>query len=72
MIKILKELAVDTLRWFKLFLNHFQLFEMDESKQLFHLFYRTKIRTSEIMPAIFFFGKLQTPITCFPFKFSSL
>ena len=31
-----------------------------------------RIKTSETVPAIFFFGKLQTPITCFPTKFSSL
>ena len=31
-----------------------------------------KIRTCETTPAIFFSGKLQTPITCLPFKFSSL
>ena len=31
-----------------------------------------KIRTSEIIPAIFFLGKLQTPITCLPTKFCSL
>ena len=28
-------------------------------------------RTSETIPALFFFGKLQTPITCFPIKFCS-
>ena len=31
-----------------------------------------KINTCEITPAIFFSGKLQTPITCFPVRFSSL
>ena len=31
-----------------------------------------KIKTSETTPAIFFFGKLHTPITCFPTKFCSL
>ena len=31
-----------------------------------------RIRTWETTPAIFFSEKLQTPITCFPFKFSSL
>ena len=31
-----------------------------------------KIKTCETTPAIFFSGKLQIPITCFPFKFSSL
>ena len=31
-----------------------------------------RMRTCETIPAIFFSGKLQTPITCFPFKFSSL
>ena len=36
--KELEELAADTLRWFMLFLNHFQLFGMDEPKLLFHLF----------------------------------
>ena len=30
------------------------------------------IRTWDIMPAMFFSAKLQTPITCFPFKLSSL
>ena len=31
-----------------------------------------KIKTCDLMPAIFFSGKLHTPITCFPNKFSSL
>ena len=31
-----------------------------------------KIKTSETIPAIFFFGKLHTPITCLPTKLSSL
>ena len=31
-----------------------------------------KIKTCDLMPAIFFSGKLHTPITCFPTKFSSL
>ena len=29
-----------------------------------------KIKTSDTTPAIFFLGKLQTPITCFPIRFS--
>ena len=36
--KELKELNWDTSQWFMLFLNHFQLFETDELKLLFHLF----------------------------------
>ena len=28
-----------------------------------------RTKTSETTPAIFFVGKLQTPITCFPTKF---
>ena len=31
-----------------------------------------RISTWETTPAIFFSGKLQTPITCFPLRFSSL
>ena len=31
-----------------------------------------KMRNSETIPAIFFFGKLHTPITCLPTKFCSL
>ena len=50
---------MDTLRWFKLFLNHFQLVAKDESKTTFPSFsIAPKMRTSEIIPAIFFFGKV--------------
>ena len=55
------------------FLNHFLTFEMDVTNTTFpSSSIAPKIRNCDITPAIFFSGKLQTPITCFPTRFSSL
>ena len=57
----------------KLCLVRFQFFETDESIQLFHLsLLLPKSKPQKQSQQYFFFGKLQTPITCFPTKFSEL
>ena len=52
--------------------DHFQLFEKGTKVTFPSASIAPKTKTCETTPAIFFSGKLQTAITCLPFKFSSL
>ena len=42
------------------------------SKPTYNAYYPASTNTSDTTPAIFLFGKLHTPITCFPMRFSAL